>query len=165
MCCCKRKLNYLQNNSSLMYPRLIHSSLWFAFDWPTIMLPFRKTYSLQELRTRPLPEGVDPTRLEAYLSAKDFEVRSLEASDEAVAVFSPTQPENCVAPACTPVVFQILDTGLPRPWKFWNVLELEKNISLPWKILKRAKNIHSLHPKIIKRNCLFKYVWNNSTVK
>ena len=87
------------------------------------MLPFRKTYSLQELRTRPLPEGVDPTRLEAYLSAKDFEVRSLEASDEAVAVFSPTQPENCVAPACTPVVFQILDTGLPvleNSGTYWN---------------------------------------------
>ena len=29
MCCCKRKFNYLQKNSSLMYPRLIHSSLWF----------------------------------------------------------------------------------------------------------------------------------------
>ena len=28
MCCCKRKFNYLQNDSSLMYPRLIHSSLW-----------------------------------------------------------------------------------------------------------------------------------------
>ena len=27
MCCCKRKVNYLQNNSSLMYPQLIHSSL------------------------------------------------------------------------------------------------------------------------------------------
>ena len=31
MCCSKRKFNYLQNNSSLMYPRLIHSSLWFLF--------------------------------------------------------------------------------------------------------------------------------------
>ena len=28
MCCCKRKFNYLQNNSSLRYPRLIHNSLW-----------------------------------------------------------------------------------------------------------------------------------------
>ena len=27
MCCCKRKFNYLQTNSSLMYPRLIYSSL------------------------------------------------------------------------------------------------------------------------------------------
>ncbi|MBN3311165.1 SVIL protein, partial [Amia calva] len=35
----------------------------------------KTTYSLAELQARPLPEGVDPLRLEIYLSDEDFEVR------------------------------------------------------------------------------------------
>lgn len=34
----------------------------------------RTTYSLAELQVRPLPEGVDPTRLESYLTPEDFQV-------------------------------------------------------------------------------------------
>lgn len=33
-------------------------------------------YPLKELLARPLPEGVDPLRLEVYLSDEDFEVRT-----------------------------------------------------------------------------------------
>jgi len=33
---------------------------------------FRKTYSLAELKSGKLPEGVDPTRLEAFLNEEDF---------------------------------------------------------------------------------------------
>lgn len=33
----------------------------------------RSTYSIDELLQRPLPEGVDPTHLEMYLSAEDFQ--------------------------------------------------------------------------------------------
>ncbi|KAL1451981.1 hypothetical protein WDU94_006302 [Cyamophila willieti] len=33
----------------------------------------RSTYPPSELRQRPLPEGVDPTKLEVYLSAEDFQ--------------------------------------------------------------------------------------------
>lgn len=36
----------------------------------------KNQYSLEELTTRPLPEGVDPLRLEIYLSDKDFEVHN-----------------------------------------------------------------------------------------
>lgn len=35
----------------------------------------RTTYSLNELQVRPPPEGVDPTRLESYLTQEDFQVR------------------------------------------------------------------------------------------
>ena len=35
----------------------------------------QNTYPLAELLARPLPEGVDPLRLELYLSDQDFEVR------------------------------------------------------------------------------------------
>ncbi|KAF4085204.1 hypothetical protein AMELA_G00114930 [Ameiurus melas] len=41
----------------------------------------KNQYSLEELTTRPLPEGVDPLRLEIYLSDKDFEV-ALEMTRE-----------------------------------------------------------------------------------
>ena len=34
----------------------------------------RATYTLSELQVRPPPEGVDPTRLESYLNADDFQV-------------------------------------------------------------------------------------------
>lgn len=33
-------------------------------------------YPLADLVARPLPEGVDPLRLEVYLSDEDFEVRT-----------------------------------------------------------------------------------------
>ena len=35
----------------------------------------KSTYPLAQLMQRPLPEGVDPTRLEIYLSPTHFEVR------------------------------------------------------------------------------------------
>ncbi len=35
----------------------------------------KTTYPLAELLARPLPEGVDPLRLEVYLSDEDFQVR------------------------------------------------------------------------------------------
>lgn len=34
----------------------------------------KTTYPLADLLARPLPEGVDPLRLEVYLSDEDFEV-------------------------------------------------------------------------------------------
>ena len=37
-------------------------------------LCFFRKYSLSELQCRPPPEGVDPLRLEAFLSAEDFQV-------------------------------------------------------------------------------------------
>uniref|UniRef100_A0A8C9UZQ6 Supervillin n=1 Tax=Scleropages formosus TaxID=113540 RepID=A0A8C9UZQ6_SCLFO len=37
----------------------------------------QSSYPLEELLARPLPEGVDPLRLEAYLSDEDFEVRTV----------------------------------------------------------------------------------------
>ena len=36
----------------------------------------KTTYPLADLLDRPLPEGVDPLRLEVYLSDEDFEVRA-----------------------------------------------------------------------------------------
>uniref|UniRef100_A0A3Q2Z0Y2 HP domain-containing protein n=1 Tax=Hippocampus comes TaxID=109280 RepID=A0A3Q2Z0Y2_HIPCM len=33
----------------------------------------QNTFPLDQLRARPLPEGVDPLRLEIYLSDRDFE--------------------------------------------------------------------------------------------
>lgn len=39
---------------------------------------YRK-YSVQELRLRPLPDTVDPIRLETYLTDADFQVRSCNA--------------------------------------------------------------------------------------
>uniref|UniRef100_A0A3P9HBG4 HP domain-containing protein n=1 Tax=Oryzias latipes TaxID=8090 RepID=A0A3P9HBG4_ORYLA len=41
----------------------------------------KSLYPLEELLARPLPEGVDPLRLEMYLSDEDFE-RALEMSRE-----------------------------------------------------------------------------------
>lgn len=35
----------------------------------------KTTYPLADLLARPLPEGVDPLRLEVYLTDEDFEVR------------------------------------------------------------------------------------------
>lgn len=34
-------------------------------------------YPLADIQARPLPEGVDPLRLEIYLSDEDFEVRKI----------------------------------------------------------------------------------------
>lgn len=34
----------------------------------------RDRYSLAELRARPLPEGVDPLKIEMYLSDEEFQV-------------------------------------------------------------------------------------------
>lgn len=41
----------------------------------------KTTYPLADLLARPLPEGVDPLRLEVYLSDEDFQ-RALEMSKE-----------------------------------------------------------------------------------
>ena len=38
----------------------------------------RSRYSWEELQRRPLPDGVDPAKLEKYLSDEDFEVRSIQ---------------------------------------------------------------------------------------
>ena len=35
---------------------------------------FRTQFTLKELQKRPLPEGVDPARLETYLSDEEFQV-------------------------------------------------------------------------------------------
>ncbi len=37
----------------------------------------RSRYSWEELQRRPLPDGVDPAKLEKYLSEEDFEVKSI----------------------------------------------------------------------------------------
>lgn len=36
-------------------------------------------YTLEELQERPLPEGVDPLKLESYLHDKEFEVRDVRS--------------------------------------------------------------------------------------
>ena len=36
----------------------------------------RTEYTLEELKQKPPPEGVDPSRLEVYLNADDFQVKS-----------------------------------------------------------------------------------------
>ena len=36
----------------------------------------KNNYTWEELQKRPLPDGVDPSRLEKYLSEEDFEVCS-----------------------------------------------------------------------------------------
>lgn len=38
-----------------------------------LVLLSRSTYPLSELLQRPLPEGVDPTNIEKYLSPEDFQ--------------------------------------------------------------------------------------------
>lgn len=40
----------------------------------TFALLGRDNYSWEELKQRPLPDGVDPSRLEKYLSDEDFVV-------------------------------------------------------------------------------------------
>ena len=35
----------------------------------------RKEYSWEELQRKPLPDGVDPSKLETYLNDNEFEVR------------------------------------------------------------------------------------------
>lgn len=42
----------------------------------------RRIYPLDVIRERPLPEGVDPTRLERYLSPEDFETALGMSQDE-----------------------------------------------------------------------------------
>lgn len=37
----------------------------------------RSEYTWQELQQRPLPDGVDPAKLEKYLSDDEFEVRKV----------------------------------------------------------------------------------------
>lgn len=37
----------------------------------------KNQYSVEELTAKPLPEGVDPLRLEIYLSDQDFQVQGL----------------------------------------------------------------------------------------
>jgi len=39
-------------------------------------------YKLQELRKRPLPEGLNPLCLESYLEEKEFEVQFICLSNE-----------------------------------------------------------------------------------
>lgn len=40
----------------------------------------KQIYPLAELLARPLPEGVDPLKLEIYLSDKDFEVNLIQCT-------------------------------------------------------------------------------------
>lgn len=40
----------------------------------------RQQYSIEELTRKPLPEGVDPLRLEDYLSEQDFRVPDNQSS-------------------------------------------------------------------------------------
>ena len=41
----------------------------------TLIKLSKTSYTWEELQERPLPDGVDPSRLETYLSREDFEVR------------------------------------------------------------------------------------------
>ena len=47
----------------------------------TFALLGRDNYSWEELKQRPLPDGVDPSRLEKYLSEEDFEVKIVNISN------------------------------------------------------------------------------------
>ncbi|CAK8673743.1 unnamed protein product [Clavelina lepadiformis] len=53
----------------------------------------RLTYTLEELRASPLPEGVDPNHLETYLSAKDF-IDLFEISKEEFYGLPPWKQQN-----------------------------------------------------------------------
>merc|ERR1711862_772325 len=53
--------------SKLLTINLLVIVLWI------VLLPYsRDNYSWDELKQRPLPDGVDPSRLEKYLSDDDF---------------------------------------------------------------------------------------------
>ena len=44
-------------------------------DLEVVLSKLSKTnYSWEELQKRPLPDGVDPSRMERYLNDEDFEV-------------------------------------------------------------------------------------------
>lgn len=52
----------------------------------------RQQYSVEELTRKPLPEGVDPLRLEDYLSDQDFGVGHLTIKvDVTQAAFTPVK--------------------------------------------------------------------------
>lgn len=47
----------------------------------------RTEYTLAELKQKPPPEGVDPSRLEAYLNADDFQVVKNEENRQVIRSF------------------------------------------------------------------------------
>ncbi len=55
----------------LFFPKFVKDS---SLD-RTLSALSRSTYSWEELQQRPLPDGVDPAKLEKYLSDEEFEVR------------------------------------------------------------------------------------------
>jgi len=56
----------------------------------------QSTYPLETLLTRPLPHGVDPLRIEMYLTDEDFEVRPYTTMREIACTVCDLQPVICV---------------------------------------------------------------------
>ena len=50
----------------------------------------KTNYSWKELQQRPLPDGVDPSRLEQYLNNEDFQVKFLLIEDTCLLLESTT---------------------------------------------------------------------------
>ena len=55
----------------------IRSDGILVISFLTFLFNFREFYTIDELLAKPPPQGVDPTKLEKYLSEEDFLVRSL----------------------------------------------------------------------------------------
>lgn len=51
----------------------VENKIWF-FIFIFLFFYHRDEYTLEELKEKPLPEGVDPTRIEFYLNKEDFKV-------------------------------------------------------------------------------------------
>ena len=52
----------------------VQAYLQLYLQYIIIVSIFRTQFTLKELQKRPLPEGVDPARLETYLSDEEFQV-------------------------------------------------------------------------------------------
>ena len=69
--------NYFQElNVPSLPPFLFHLFLSLSLSLPS--LTHRTQFTLKELQKRPLPEGVDPSKLETYISDNEFEVTLLQ---------------------------------------------------------------------------------------
>ena len=61
----------MKSSVAFSLPFLLYVAIYMS-----VLLNFRTEYTLEELKQKPPPEGVDPSRLEAYLNADDFQVKS-----------------------------------------------------------------------------------------
>lgn len=101
----------------------------------------RQQYSIEELTRKPPPEGVDPLRLEDYLSDPDFKVRPEATSHRVFLNF-----EYLVCITRTRLVAAQLSHGIFRPLCFQKLFEMSRvefNALPNWKQknLKKSKGL------------------------